>query len=92
MWVDDDGVTADGARRVRHGDDPRAAAQRSCSRSVSVEREYKERVWARFFDNAALLYEIQKDVVRTHPDLQFYLETECDWKNLVQGQQLKDAK
>ena len=30
--------------------------------------------WKHFLDNASLLDEIRKDVVRTHPDLQFFLE------------------
>lgn len=30
--------------------------------------------WSYFFENASLLDEIRKDVVRTHPDLKFFLE------------------
>ena len=30
--------------------------------------------WTMFYENAALLDEIRKDVVRTHPDLKFFLE------------------
>jgi len=32
--------------------------------------------WFQFFENASLLDEIRKDVVRTHPDLYFFLEPE----------------
>lgn len=32
--------------------------------------------WFQFFDNASLLDEIRKDVVRTHPELYFFLEPE----------------
>jgi hypothetical protein len=32
-------------------------------------------MWKNFLENANLLDEIRKDVVRTHPDLQFYLDT-----------------
>jgi len=32
--------------------------------------------WAQFFENERMLDEIRKDVVRTHPDLAFFLETE----------------
>jgi hypothetical protein len=33
-------------------------------------------VWFQFFENASLLDEIRKDVVRTHPELYFFLEPE----------------
>lgn len=33
-----------------------------------------DRKWRNFLDNASLLDEIRKDVERTHPDLQFFLE------------------
>jgi len=32
--------------------------------------------WVQIFENASLLDEIRKDVVRTHPDLLFFLETQ----------------
>ena len=32
--------------------------------------------WSQLFENATLLDEIRKDVVRTHPDLYFFLEPE----------------
>lgn len=33
-----------------------------------------EQQWSLFLDHASLLDEIRKDVVRTHPDLKFFLE------------------
>jgi Rab-GTPase-TBC domain len=33
-------------------------------------------IWFQFFENASLLDEIRKDVVRTHPELYFFLEPE----------------
>lgn len=48
--------------RVHVNDDP-----------LSLETGSK---WAQFFENASLLDEIRKDVVRTHPDLTFFLEPE----------------
>jgi hypothetical protein len=41
--------------------------------SRSLEGDYDPK-WRHFLENASLLDEIRKDVVRTHPDLQFYLE------------------
>ena len=49
-------------RRVSVTDDP-----------LSTEADSK---WFQFFENASLLDEIRKDVVRTHPDLYFFLEPE----------------
>lgn len=40
---------------------------------LSVDDDSK---WAQFFENASVLDEIRKDVVRTHPDLHFFLEPE----------------
>ena len=40
---------------------------------LSTDTESK---WFQFFENASLLDEIRKDVVRTHPDLYFFLEPE----------------
>ena len=40
---------------------------------LSTDSESK---WFQFFENASLLDEIRKDVVRTHPDLYFFLEPE----------------
>jgi hypothetical protein len=34
--------------------------------------------WFQFYENASLLDEIRKDVVRTHPDLYFFLEPESN--------------
>ncbi len=39
----------------------------------SLEGDYDPK-WRHFLENASLLDEIRKDVVRTHPDLKFYLE------------------
>ena len=71
LVIDDEGNTynengdksprKDGGR-VHVNDDP-----------LSVESGSK---WAQFFENASLLDEIRKDVVRTHPDLTFFLEPE----------------
>jgi hypothetical protein len=47
---------------VSVGDDP-----------LSTDTDSK---WFQFFENASLLDEIRKDVVRTHPDLYFFLEPE----------------
>ena len=41
--------------------------------TVSTESDAK---WFQFFENASLLDEIRKDVVRTHPELHFFLEPE----------------
>jgi len=64
LVVDDRGYTPDGSRveRISVNDDP-----------LSLETDSK---WAQFFENASLLDEIRKDVVRTHPDLHFFLEPE----------------
>mmetsp|Transcript_45365 Transcript_45365/g.67360 ORF Transcript_45365/g.67360 Transcript_45365/m.67360 type:complete len:782 (-) Transcript_45365:45-2390(-) len=43
--------------------------------SVSSNRS-ASRKWDQFLDNATLLDEIRKDVVRTHPDLYFFLDPE----------------
>ena len=64
LVVDDAGYIHDGNRkhRITVNDNP-----------LSVDNNSK---WAQFFENASLLDEIRKDVVRTHPDLQFFLEPE----------------
>ena len=54
--------TKEGSGRVSVNDDP-----------LSLESGSK---WAQFFENASLLDEIRKDVIRTHPDLTFFLEPE----------------
>eukprot|EP00551_Chaetoceros_affinis_P007694 CAMPEP_0203668518 /NCGR_PEP_ID=MMETSP0090-20130426/5128_1 /ASSEMBLY_ACC=CAM_ASM_001088 /TAXON_ID=426623 /ORGANISM="Chaetoceros affinis, Strain CCMP159" /LENGTH=807 /DNA_ID=CAMNT_0050532979 /DNA_START=376 /DNA_END=2799 /DNA_ORIENTATION=- len=41
--------------------------------SRSLEGDYDPK-WRHFLENASLLDEIRKDVVRTHPDLKFFLE------------------
>ncbi len=41
--------------------------------SKSLEGDYDPK-WRHFLENASLLDEIRKDVVRTHPDLRFFLE------------------
>ena len=62
LVVDDAGYIHDGSRkdRITVNDNP-----------LSVDNNSK---WAQFFENASLLDEIRKDVVRTHPDLHFFLE------------------
>ena len=40
-----------------------------------VENDFDPQ-WRHFLENATLLDEIRKDVVRTHPDLKFFLEPE----------------
>ena len=71
LVIDDEGNTYDengdksprkDGGRVHVNDDP-----------LSLESGSK---WAQFFENAGLLDEIRKDVVRTHPDLTFFLEPE----------------
>mmetsp|Transcript_5352 Transcript_5352/g.7575 ORF Transcript_5352/g.7575 Transcript_5352/m.7575 type:complete len:903 (+) Transcript_5352:437-3145(+) len=64
LVVDNRGVTPDGSRkeRVTVNDDP-----------LSTDSDSK---WFQFFENASMLDEIRKDVVRTHPDLYFFLEPE----------------
>lgn len=71
LVIDDEGNTYDengdksprkDGGRVHVNDDP-----------LSLEPGSK---WAQFFENAGLLDEIRKDVVRTHPDLTFFLEPE----------------
>ena len=71
LVIDDEGNTYDengdksprkDGGRVHVNDDP-----------LSLESGSK---WAQFFENANLLDEIRKDVVRTHPDLTFFLEPE----------------
>mmetsp|Transcript_1287 Transcript_1287/g.2076 ORF Transcript_1287/g.2076 Transcript_1287/m.2076 type:complete len:1010 (-) Transcript_1287:196-3225(-) len=63
LVVDDQGYRPDGTKqRITVNDDP-----------LNVGNESK---WAQFFENAGLLDEIRKDVVRTHPDLHFFLEPE----------------
>ena len=71
LVIDDEGNTYDengdksprkDGGRVHVNDDP-----------LSLETGSK---WAQFFENASLLDEIRKDVVRTHPDLTFFLEPE----------------
>jgi hypothetical protein len=47
--------------------------ERQVKISKSLEGDYDPK-WRHFLENASLLDEIRKDVVRTHPDLQFYLE------------------
>jgi Rab-GTPase-TBC domain len=51
-----------GKQRISVSDDP-----------LSTDADSK---WFQFFENASLLDEIRKDVVRTHPDLFFFLEPE----------------
>jgi hypothetical protein len=51
--------------------DNQGNAMSPCSR-----RNGEEDKWVLFYENAALLDEIRKDVVRTHPDLYFFLEPE----------------
>ena len=48
---------------------------RSFTLSTSLDGDFEPK-WKHFLENASLLDEIRKDVVRTHPDLQFFLETE----------------
>jgi len=64
LVVDDSGHLHDGSRkdRITVNNNP-----------LSVDNNSK---WAQFFENASLLDEIRKDVVWTHPDLQFFLEPE----------------
>lgn len=57
-----DNGTEKGKQRISVSDDP-----------LSTEADSK---WFQFFENASLLDEIRKDVVRTHPDLFFFLEPE----------------
>lgn len=40
----------------------------------SEKTSHDDDMWNHFLDNASLLDEIRKDVVRTHPDLKFFLE------------------
>lgn len=44
--------------------------------SPEKSEEEHDSKWYQFFENAGLLDEIRKDVVRTHPDLYFFLEPE----------------
>jgi hypothetical protein len=48
------------------------------SSTPSPEQQHHDETdkWYQFFENASLLDEIRKDVVRTHPDLYFFLEPE----------------
>jgi len=65
LVVDDDGYTPeDPNNRISVNDDP-----------LNVREDSK---WHQFFENASLLDEIRKDVVRTHPDLHFFLEPESN--------------
>lgn len=53
-----------------------------CKRRISVSDDPlstdADSQWFQYFDNASLLDEIRKDVVRTHPDLCFFLEPESN--------------
>ena len=66
LVVDDEGYTPDDINhskpRISVNDDP-----------LNTNDDSK---WHQFFENAALLDEVRKDVVRTHPDLHFFLEPE----------------
>jgi hypothetical protein len=44
--------------------------------STFSKKHSDEDKWILFYENAALLDEIRKDVIRTHPDLYFFLEPE----------------
>jgi hypothetical protein len=44
--------------------------------STFSKKHSDEDKWLLFYENAALLDEIRKDVIRTHPDLYFFLEPE----------------
>jgi hypothetical protein len=42
--------------------------------TLQTNTNSKDSNWSQFFENARLLDEIRKDVMRTHPDLSFFLE------------------
>ena len=89
LVVDDDGYTpSDTARQHRislndnalpltsssgHRSKKPPVQPKTNTNTIEHDEEYK---WNQFFENAALLDEIRKDVVRTHPDLHFFLEPE----------------
>jgi len=50
---------------------------KAVSHNEEEEDDSTEDKWVHFLENASLLDEIRKDVVRTHPDLKFFLEP-CD--------------
>jgi len=70
LIVDDAGNVADTSSSSRMVD------------RVTVEddplSEKDDSKWKQYFENTKLLDEIRKDVVRTHPDLHFFLEPEDD--------------
>lgn len=52
-----------------------AKAEEALSLGGEIEGKF-DPIWKHFLENATLLDEIRKDVVRTHPDLNFFLEHE----------------
>lgn len=51
-----------------------AKAEEALSLGGEIEGTF-DPIWRHFLENATLLDEIRKDVVRTHPDLNFFLES-----------------
>jgi hypothetical protein len=60
LVVDDQGCAPGDNQRISINNDP-----------LNSNEDSK---WQQFYENAALLDEVRKDVVRTHPDLHFFLE------------------
>lgn len=60
LVVDDQGCAPGDNQRISINNDPLNSSEDS--------------KWQQFYENAALLDEVRKDVVRTHPDLHFFLE------------------
>ena len=63
--------TSGAAGRGAVNDDPLAASE---DEDEDEDEDEESTTWSQFFENASLLDEIRKDVVRTHPDLTFFLE------------------
>eukprot|EP00550_Attheya_septentrionalis_P004265 CAMPEP_0198297840 /NCGR_PEP_ID=MMETSP1449-20131203/38550_1 /TAXON_ID=420275 /ORGANISM="Attheya septentrionalis, Strain CCMP2084" /LENGTH=460 /DNA_ID=CAMNT_0043998925 /DNA_START=37 /DNA_END=1416 /DNA_ORIENTATION=+ len=70
-------LVVDDAGRQHSQTDTYDSTQTNTNTNTKVETTHnslEDSNWSQFFENARLLDEIRKDVMRTHPDLSFFLE------------------
>jgi len=65
-----------GSSALENGMNTLLVTDQNFSSKKPSEASNDDTKWFQFFENASLLDEIRKDVVRTHPDLYFFLEPE----------------